>query len=75
MLKKWSFLWSIQGEYYIIQGVDFFGGNGYAYNVRGGEYDNIYVNGGNNIQNMATEEDHFKVELIEEVFMNKMFEA
>ena len=49
--------------------------NGNAYNVRGGEYDNIYVNGGNNIQNMATDEDHFKVELIEEVFMNKMFEA
>ena len=49
--------------------------NGNNYNVRGGEYDNIYVNGGNNIQNMATEEDHFKVELIEEVFMNKMFEA
>lgn len=49
--------------------------NGNAYNVRGGEYDNIYVNGGNNIQNMATDDDHFKVELIEEVFMNKMFEA
>jgi len=37
------------------------------------EFDTIYVNGDNNLDNLRKDEDHFKVKLIEEEFKNLMF--
>ena len=38
------------------------------------EYDIIYVNGDNNLQNMSTDEDSFKVQMTELEFKKRMFE-
>ena len=45
-----------------------------AYSVRDNEFDVIYVNGDNNLENVRTEEDTWKVTLIEQEFNRKMFE-
>ena len=39
------------------------------------EFDLIYVNGGNNLENLKTPDDLWKVRLIEEAFLRLMFEA
>ena len=44
-----------------------------AYSVRDNEFDIIYVNGDNNLENLRTEEDTWKVVLIEEEFNKQMF--
>lgn len=38
------------------------------------EFDTIYVNGSNNLPNLKLDEDHWKVRLIEEEFMKRMWE-
>ena len=38
------------------------------------EFDLIYVNGGNNLENLKTADDRWKVRLIEEHFHRLMFE-
>ncbi len=38
------------------------------------EYDIIYVNGDNNLQNLQTDEDNFKVQMTETEFKKRMFE-
>jgi adenine-specific DNA-methyltransferase len=43
------------------------------YSVRDNEFDYIYVNGDNNLENMRTEEDTWKVVLIEQEFNKQMF--
>lgn len=45
-----------------------------AYSVRDKEFDVVYVNGDNNLENVRTEEDTWKVILIEQEFNRKMFE-
>lgn len=45
-----------------------------AYSVRDNEYDIIYVNGDNNLENLRTAEDTWKVTLIEQEFNRRMFE-
>lgn len=45
-----------------------------AYSVRDNEFDIIYVNGDNNIENLRTDEDTWKVTLIEQEFNRKMFQ-
>jgi adenine-specific DNA-methyltransferase len=37
------------------------------------EFDTIYVNGDNNLDNLRKDEDHFKVKLIEQEFKRLMF--
>ena len=37
------------------------------------EFDTIYVNGDNNLDNLRKDEDHFKVKLIEQEFKKLMF--
>lgn len=44
-----------------------------AYSVRDSEFDIIYVNGDNNLENLRTEEDTWKLVLIEEEFNKQMF--
>lgn len=44
-----------------------------AYSVRDNEFDTIYVNGDNNLENLRTEEDTWKVVLIEQEFNKQMF--
>ena len=44
-----------------------------AYSVRDNEFDTIYVNGDNNLENLRTEEDTWKVVLIEQEFNIQMF--
>ncbi|MCA9313527.1 site-specific DNA-methyltransferase, partial [Candidatus Saccharibacteria bacterium] len=44
-----------------------------AYNPRDGEFDVIYVNGDNNVENLQTADDAWKVRLIEEEFHKRMF--
>ena len=39
------------------------------------EFDTIYVNGSNNLPNLKRDEENWKVRLIEEEFMKKMWEA
>ena len=39
------------------------------------EFNKIYVNGDNNLQNLKTDEENFKVMLIEEEFKNRMFDV
>jgi len=39
------------------------------------EYDLIYVNGDNNLQNMKLDEEHWKVVLTEEEFKKRMFDV
>ena len=43
-------------------------------NARDREYDIIYVNGDNNLQNISTDEDTFKVQMTETEFQKRMFE-
>ena len=44
------------------------------YNPLDSEYDRIYVNGDNNVENLKTGEERWKVVLIEEEFKKRMFE-
>ena len=37
------------------------------------EFDTIYVNGDNNLDNLRKDEDHYKVKLIEQEFKDLMF--
>jgi len=46
-----------------------------GYSARDSEFDLIYVNGGNNLENLKTPDDLWKVRLIEEDFHRLMFEA
>lgn len=39
------------------------------------EYDTIYVNGSNNLPNLKQDDEHWKVRLIEEEFMKRMWEG
>lgn len=43
------------------------------YSTRDAEFDRIYVNGDNNLENLRTEEERWKVVLTEEAFTNLMF--
>ena len=45
-----------------------------GYSAKDSEFDLIYVNGGNNIENLKTPDDLWKVRLIEEDFHRLMFE-
>lgn len=45
-----------------------------GYSARDSEFDLIYVNGGNNLENLRTPDDRWKVRLIEEDFHRLMFE-
>jgi len=44
------------------------------YSPLDGEYDRIYVNGDNNVENLKTGDERWKVVLIEEEFKKRMFE-
>ncbi len=44
------------------------------YNPLDSEYDRIYVNGDNNVENLKVSDERWKVILIEEEFKNRMFE-
>lgn len=44
------------------------------YKVNDSEFDKIYVNGDNTLPNIKTDEEHWKVVLIEEEFKKRMFE-
>lgn len=46
-----------------------------AVNALDGEYDVIYVNGSNNVPNLRKESDTWKVRLIEEDFVARMWEG
>ena len=52
---------------------DWFTKEGYL--ARDSEFDLIYVNGGNNLENLKTPDDLWKVRLIEEDFQRLMFEG
>lgn len=45
------------------------------YNTRDREFDRIYVNGDNNLENLKIRDEQWKVVLIEEEFLRRMFEA
>ncbi len=45
------------------------------YNTLDFEFDRIYVNGDNNLENLKVEEDKWKVALIEEEFKKRMFDV
>ena len=44
-----------------------------AYSTTDSEFDKIYVNGDNTLPNIKTDEEHWKVVLIEEEFKKRMF--
>jgi adenine-specific DNA-methyltransferase len=46
-----------------------------GYSSKDSEFDVIYVNGGNNLENLRTPDDRWKVRLIEEDFFRLMFET
>lgn len=46
-----------------------------AYNTRDTEFRRIFVNGDNNLQNLRTDDEQWKVTLIEEEFGKRMFEC
>ncbi len=46
-----------------------------GYSARDSEFDLIYVNGGNNLENLKTADDRWKVQLTEEHFHRLMFEG
>jgi adenine-specific DNA-methyltransferase len=46
-----------------------------GYSSKDSEFDLIYVNGGNNLENLKTPDDRWKVRLIEEDFHRLMFET
>ena len=52
---------------------DFFQKQGY--NTKDMEFDLIYVNGDNNLENLKKDEDTWKVRLIEEEFARLMFDV
>ncbi|MGL4853376.1 MAG: site-specific DNA-methyltransferase [Phocaeicola sp.] len=45
-----------------------------AYSTRDNEFDRIYINGDNNLENLRTDQEHWKVVLTEEEFAKRMFE-
>ena len=45
-----------------------------AYSTTDSEFDKIYVNGDNTLPNIKTDEEHWKMVLIEEEFKKRMFE-
>ena len=45
-----------------------------SYSTRDNEFDRIYVNGDNNLENLRTDEDQWKVILTEQEFAKRMFE-
>jgi adenine-specific DNA-methyltransferase len=45
-----------------------------GYSAKDSEFDNIWVNGGNNLENLKAPDDRWKVRLIEEDFHRLMFE-
>jgi len=47
----------------------------HGYSAKDSEFDLIYVNGGNNLENLKTPDDLWKVRLIEEDFHRLMFES
>ena len=47
---------------------------GQGYSAKDSEFDLIYVNGSNNLENLRTPGDLWKVRLIEEDFHRRMFE-
>jgi adenine-specific DNA-methyltransferase len=51
---------------------DWFAKQGYS--AKDSEFDTIWVNGGNNLENLKTPDDRWKVRLIEEDFHRLMFE-
>ena len=46
-----------------------------SYNTRDREFDRVYVNGDNNLPNLKTSEESWKVQLIEEAFETLMFDC
>jgi adenine-specific DNA-methyltransferase len=46
-----------------------------GYSSKDSEFDLIYVNGGNNLENLKAPDDTWKVRLIEEDFHRLMFET
>lgn len=44
-----------------------------AYNPADNEFSIIYVNGDNNVENLQTGDENYKVRLIEEEFFKQMF--
>ncbi len=46
-----------------------------GYNTLDFEFDNIFVNGDNNLENLKVDEDRWKVSLIEEEFKKRMFDV
>ena len=46
-----------------------------GYNTQDFEFDKIYVNGDNNLENLKVDEDKWKVSLIEEEFKRRMFDV
>ena len=46
-----------------------------GYSSKDSEFDLIYVNGGNNLENLKAPDDTWKVRLIEEDFFRLMFET
>ena len=46
-----------------------------SYNTRDMEFDRVYVNGDNNLPNLKTSEESWKVQLIEEAFETLMFDC
>ena len=46
-----------------------------SYSSKDSEFDLIYVNGDNNLENLKAPDDTWKVRLIEEDFFRRMFEA
>ena len=46
-----------------------------AYNSRDREFDLIYVNGDNNLENLRRPDESWKVRLIEETFQTLMFDV
>lgn len=45
------------------------------FSTQDGEFDRIYVNGDNNLQNLKSDEEQWKVSLIEEEFHKRMFDV
>ena len=45
-----------------------------GYNTKDFEFDRIFVNGDNNLENLKVEEDKWKVVMIEEEFKKRMFD-
>ena len=46
-----------------------------GYSTRDNEFDRIYINGDNNLENLRTDEDRWKVVMIDEEFKKRMFDV